>query len=190
MGSSAQFFLGCVALVSAAFCVALADALAEDVAVAASSFALFPLSAAAQTRLAAALLAGLLSLAARLSGQVCMQQGELALLSCRTATTSATVAFCVQCQSKKLRSLGDQNSPRLMLSLIDSIGNVPLATELDKDVVQSYLIATLATPNQLIQLTMCCSQAQKLPTTLPPIAQGGWATPEPKARTPSLPRSI
>ena len=34
-----------------------------------------------------------------------------------------------------------------------------LATELDKDVVQSYL-ATLATPNQLIQLTMCCSQAQ------------------------------
>ena len=45
------------------------------------------------------------------------------------------------------------------LSLIDSIGYVLLATELDKDVVQSYL-ATLATPNQLIQLTMCCSQAQ------------------------------
>ena len=45
------------------------------------------------------------------------------------------------------------------LSLIDSIGYVLLATELDKDVVQSYL-ATLATPNKLIQLTMCCSQAQ------------------------------
>ena len=45
------------------------------------------------------------------------------------------------------------------ISLIDSIGYVLLATELDKDVVQSYL-ATLATPNQLIQLTMCCSQAQ------------------------------
>ena len=43
-------------------------------------------------------------------------------------------------------------------------GEVPkllllLATELDRDVVQSYL-ATLATPNQLIQLTVCCSQAQ------------------------------
>ena len=45
------------------------------------------------------------------------------------------------------------------LSLIDSISYLLLATELDKDVVQSYL-ATLATPNQLIQLTMCCSQAQ------------------------------
>ena len=42
------------------------------------------------------------------------------------------------------------------LSLIDSTGYLLLA---DKDVVQSYL-ANLATPNQLIQLTMCCSQAQ------------------------------
>ena len=54
MASSAQFLLASVASP-----VALADALAEDVAVVASSFALFPLSAAAQTRLAAALLAGL-----------------------------------------------------------------------------------------------------------------------------------
>ena len=44
------------------------------------------------------------------------------------------------------------------LSLIDSISYLLLATELDRDVVQSYL-ATLATPNQLIQLTVCCSRA-------------------------------
>ena len=45
------------------------------------------------------------------------------------------------------------------LSLIDSISYLLLATELDRDVVQSYL-ATLGTPNQLLQLTVCCSQAQ------------------------------
>ena len=99
-------------------------------------------------------------------------------------------SICVQYQFERFRSLGGQKSPRLVLwltmktleqgagghnppvslqgsyperlqnlSLIDSISYLLLATELDKDVVQSYL-ASLATPNQLIQLTMCCSQAQ------------------------------
>ena len=53
-----------------------------------------------------------------------------------------------------------------------------LATELDKDVVQSYL-AALATPNQLIQLTMCCSQAQ-LETAAKPASKAAarrvWTT--------------
>ena len=59
------------------------------------------------------------------------------------------------------------------LSLIDSIGYVLLATELDKDVVQSYL-ATLATPNQLIQLTMCCSQAQLETAARPASKAAAW----------------
>ena len=60
------------------------------------------------------------------------------------------------------------------LSLIDSIGYVLFATELDKDVVQSYL-ATLATPNQLIQLTMCCSQAQLETAARQAAARRVWA---------------
>ena len=60
--------------------------------------------------------------------------------------------------------LGGANSPAYPdrfqnLSLIDSISYLLLATELDRDVVQSYL-ATLGTPNQLLQLTVCCSQAE------------------------------
>ena len=66
------------------------------------------------------------------------------------------------------------------LSLIDSISYLLLVTELDKDVVQSYL-ATLATPNQLIQLTMCCSQAQ-LETAARPASKAAarrvWTTAE------------
>ena len=89
---------------------------------------------------------------------------------------------------KNLEQGGGAQSPRKSpeelperfknLSLIDSISYLLLATELDKDVVQSYL-ATLATPNQLIQLTMCCSQPQ-LETAARPASKAAarrvWTT--------------
>ena len=57
------------------------------------------------------------------------------------------------------------------LLLIDSISYLLLATDLDREVVQSYL-ATLGTPNQLLQLTVCCSQAQ-LETSAKPASKAG-----------------
>ena len=75
--------------------------------------------------------------------------------------------------------LGGDNSPRFFSvqlprrevskPLIDSISYLLLATELDRDVVQSYL-ATLGTPNQLLQQTVCCSQAQ-LETSAEPASK-------------------
>ena len=64
------------------------------------------------------------------------------------------------------------------VSLQGSYPYLLLATELDRDAVQSYL-ATLGTPNQLLQLTVCCSQAQ-LETSARPASKAAarrvWTT--------------
>ena len=109
--------------------------------------------------------------AARLSGQVGRARRSAHVLYCNGA--SDNLRYRSSCGLMPVREIHGFEGPEVYpvslqgsyperfqnLSLIDSISYLLLATELDRDAFQSYL-ATLGTPNQLLQLTVCCSQAQ------------------------------